>query len=152
MLHCENKHGSVNDNKKRRENDEQQQSKVCGKEEKDQSGAVFCGAGISDPGYLISSKLRSSNQEERLSGIKVEKEVSVLLTELGYPGDDPTVAPADGWEWQEDEDPQCWLNPETGGRMVPVLKEDGTLDHWYYLSSHGKTYVIQEDGTYVPEE
>ena len=32
------------------------------------------------------------------------------------------------------------------------LKEDGTLDHWYYLSSHGKTYVIQEDGTYVPEE
>ena len=31
--------------------------------------------------YLISSKLRSSNQEERLSGIKVEKEVSVLLTE-----------------------------------------------------------------------
>ena len=102
--------------------------------------------------YLISSKLRSSNQEERLSGIKVEKEVSVLLTELGYPGDDPTVAPADGWEWQEDEDPQCWLNPETGGRMVPVLKEDGTLDHWSYLSSHGKTYVIQEDGTYVPEE
>lgn len=102
--------------------------------------------------YLISSKLRSSNQEERLSGIKVEKEVSVLLTELGYPGDDPTVAPADGWEWQEDEDPQCWLNPETGGRMVPVLKEDGTLDHWYCLSSHGKTYVIQEDGTYVPEE
>lgn len=102
--------------------------------------------------YLISSKLRSSNQEERLSGIKVEKEVSVLLTELGYPGDDPTVAPADGWEWQEDEDPQCWLNPETGGRMVPVLNEDGTLDHWYYLSSHGKTYVIQEDGTYVPEE
>ena len=102
--------------------------------------------------YLISSKLRSSNQEERLSGIKVEKEVSVLLTELGYPGDDPTVAPADGWEWQEDEDPQCWLNPETGGRMVPVLKEDGTLDHWHYLSSHGKTYVIQEDGTYVPEE
>ena len=102
--------------------------------------------------YLISSKLRSSNQEERLSGIKVEKEVSVLLTELGYPGDDPTVAPADGWEWQEDEDPQCWLNPETGGRMVPVLKEDGTLDRWYYLSSHGKTYVIQEDGTYVPEE
>ena len=102
--------------------------------------------------YLISSKLRSSNQEERLSGIKVEKEVSVLLTELGYPGDDPTVAPADGWEWQEDEDPQCWLNPATGGRMVPVLKEDGTLDHWYYLSSHGKTYVIQEDGTYVPEE
>ena len=102
--------------------------------------------------YLISSKLRSSNQEERLSGIKVEKEVSVLLTELGYPGDDPTVAPADGWEWQEDEDPQCWLNPETGGRMVPVLKEDGTLDHWYYLNSHGKTYVIQEDGTYVPEE
>ena len=102
--------------------------------------------------YLISSKLRSSNQEERLSGIKVEKEVRVLLTELGYPGDDPTVAPADGWEWQEDEDPQCWLNPETGGRMVPVLKEDGTLDHWYYLSSHGKTYVIQEDGTYVPEE
>ena len=102
--------------------------------------------------YLISSKLRSSNQEERLSGIKVEKEVSVLLTELGYPVDDPTVAPADGWEWQEDEDPQCWLNPETGGRMVPVLKEDGTLDHWYYLSSHGKTYVIQEDGTYVPEE
>ena len=80
--------------------------------------------------YLISSKLRSSNQEERLSGIKVEKEVSVLLTELGYPGDDPTVAPAGGWEWQE----------------------DGTLDHWYYLSSHGKTYVIQEDGTYVPEE
>ena len=77
--------------------------------------------------YLISSKLRSSNQEERLSDIKVEKEVSVLLTELGYPGDDPTVAPADGWEWQEDEDPQCWLNPETGGRMVPVLKEDGTL-------------------------
>ena len=29
----------------------------------------------------------------------------MLLTELGYPGDDPTVAPADGWEWQEDEDP-----------------------------------------------
>lgn len=126
--------------------------KYVGKKKKTSPVPYFAVLAFLILAYLISSKLRSSNQEERLSGIKVEKEVSVLLTELGYPGDDPTVAPADGWEWQEDEDPQCWLNPETGGRMVPVLKEDGTLDHWYYLSSHGKTYVIQEDGTYVPEE
>lgn len=103
--------------------------------------------------FGISGVLNVDEDRTRLAEIKKEKEVSAVILEMGYPGEDPYASPGEEWELKEEEGSCFWYNPNTLARLVPVMNDKGeSVRYWYYKASNGKCYRIDRDGVYTPEK
>ena len=69
---------------------------------------------------------------DRLEEIKLEKESSSTLLELGYPGEDADVPPAEGWEQKNEEGGPYWYHPLSSAKLIPAVKPDGKVGYWIY--------------------
>lgn len=73
-----------------------------------------------------------------------------------YPGDDPTVAPGEGFEWRGKGEPGSakgnWYNPETGEWYHPNLKHPEPIGpHWDYHDPNGGEWRVYPDGRVEPK-
>ncbi|MEA5039039.1 MAG: RHS repeat-associated core domain-containing protein [Clostridiaceae bacterium] len=75
-----------------------------------------------------------------------------------YPGDDPTKAPGEGWEWRGKGEPGLsegsWYNPDTGESLHPDLDHPEGIDpHWdyNYKGSGTRGWRLFPDGTIGPK-
>ena len=63
------------------------------------------------------------------------KETDPEPPDVTYPGDDPTKAPGDGYEWKGQEpvggDKGSWVNPNTGEQFHPDLNHEPPIDPHY---------------------
>lgn len=71
-----------------------------------------------------------------------------------YPGDDPTKAPGDEWEWRGKGTPESgegsWYNPKTGESLHPDLGHGEPVGpHWDYTAPNGNQYRIYPDGSWT---
>ena len=74
--------------------------------------------------------------------------------DVTYPGDDPTVAPGDDYEWRGKEpvggDKGAWVNKETGEQWHPDLNhKEPKGPHWDYTDVFGYVWSVFEDGRII---
>ena len=88
---------------------------------------------------------------DRLEEIKLEKEISSTLLELGYPGEDADVPPAEGWEQKNEEGGPYWYHPLSSAKLIPAVKPDGQVGYWIYEVGSMR-YRLEPQGTFRREK
>jgi RHS repeat-associated protein len=73
-----------------------------------------------------------------------------------YPGNDPTQAPGEGWEWRGNGSPGSgqgsWYNPNTGESLHPDFGHPAPIGpHWDYVDKDKKKWRLFPDGTIKPK-
>ena len=88
---------------------------------------------------------------DRREEIKLEKEISSTLLELGYPGEDADVPPAEGWEQKNEEGGPYWYHPLSSAKLIPAVKPDGKVGYWIYEVGSMR-YRLEPQGTFRREK
>jgi RHS repeat-associated protein len=89
--------------------------------------------------------------------LEAERTGDVAIPAPGYPGNDPSKSPGDGWEWRGNGEPGSpdgnWFNPQTGESIHPNLDHAPPIGpHYDYKPSRGAPWQrLFPDGTLEPK-
>ena len=98
---------------------------------------------INNSGELVAVSVSGAQLAGAVAGVSI---LCAVWQPGPWPGDDPTIAPGDGFEWRGNgsvgSDEGAWFNPITGDSLHPDLHHPVGIDpHWDWINKFLKISV-----------